>query len=69
MALREDEFRCMKCKANAMGSNICLAMLKGRGGDRPALRATCSGCGTKMFKFVKMTDIDYLAEKYGTCSR
>lgn len=67
MVFREDEFRCMKCNPNATGVNICLTTVKGRGGERPALRANCPDCNTKMFKFVKVADAQRLANKYGTC--
>ena len=51
--MKENEFRCMKCKKTVAGKNIKIKRYKARGAERAMAIGECPHCKGKVFKFVK----------------
>lgn len=67
--MSQNQFYCVSCRKRVKcdANDMCLDLLKNKKrGEVPALRCVCS-CGTNLIKFVKLDDVEKLADKYGMC--
>lgn len=70
MALKENEFYCVKCRksVSAKKQNMCLKKKKNprNGMNVFMLKSKCK-CGTNLTKFVSPCNASKLENKYGKC--
>ena len=61
--MRSNEFYCVKCKSQRMchDNHISVVTMKNK---RPALKAKCPSCSTKVFKFMKMSDESKMRSRF-----
>lgn len=69
--LKKEEFYCVSCRGRVKSDNgdICVEIYNNRRTGRkvPALRGSCSKCGTNLTKFIKESDTAARIAEYSRC--